>query len=81
MQVRHFDTIAPPVSHDVWGTLCGGNRAEPVRWSIAEEVPVAVLVNGEVVSTFELSEEDASGRERVIDINPALLQEFNVFIG
>lgn len=38
---------------------------------------VAVLVNGEVVSTFELSEEDASGRERVIDINPALLQEFN----
>ena len=46
MQVRHFDTIAPPVSHDVWGTLCGGNRAEPVRWSIAEEVPVAVLVNG-----------------------------------
>lgn len=46
MQVRHFENTAPLVSHDVWGTLSGDNCAEPVRWSIAEEVPVAVLVNG-----------------------------------
>jgi len=35
-----------PVSHPVWGTLSGGSQTGPMRWSVAEEVPVAVLVNG-----------------------------------
>ncbi|MBO6561008.1 MAG: formate dehydrogenase accessory sulfurtransferase FdhD [Nisaea sp.] len=35
-----------PVSQAVWGTVSGGARPGPARWSVAEEVPVAILVNG-----------------------------------
>ncbi|MGQ0619703.1 MAG: UDP-forming cellulose synthase catalytic subunit [Panacagrimonas sp.] len=38
---------------------------------------LTVLVNDEVVSTFNLDLDTASGTERLIEINPSLVQEFN----
>ncbi|UUX48967.1 formate dehydrogenase accessory sulfurtransferase FdhD [Nisaea acidiphila] len=48
--MRMVSTMARPadVSRDVWGTITGtGRRSGPARWSLAEETPVAILVNGE----------------------------------
>ncbi|WP_193183038.1 formate dehydrogenase accessory sulfurtransferase FdhD [Nisaea sediminum] len=44
--MRHSGRSQAAVSHPVWGTLSGGSRPGPMRWTVAEEVPLAVLVNG-----------------------------------
>lgn len=58
MQIHRVQRPPPDVSPNAEGQLVGPNGAEPAVWQVAEETPVAILLNGENFAVMMLTPAD-----------------------
>lgn len=58
MEIRRLDIIARPVSPTARGRLYSNGSEHPVDWRVAEETPLAVLLNGAAFAVMMLTPED-----------------------
>ena len=52
LEIRRLDTGPHEVSPVAAGTLLRADGAEPALWQVAEEMPVAILLNGETFAVM-----------------------------
>lgn len=59
MEIRRLDVTPRPVSPTARGRLCAADGGEaPVEWRVAEETPLAVLLNGTAFAVMMLTPDD-----------------------